>query len=139
MAELLIKAVDATHSNPDKDKACYKQGDVVIVQEDGFTWGNKELKPPAEGGKFVVVQITGVTVAQLNTWCQNNWGILAEHAELGERDEITRRRSIRIDVDLLPNNVRNILNRDGFYANTWANIRSYFRNKITDTTGSGSI
>lgn len=138
MAELLIKAVDAFHPDPEKDqRGSYKQGDIVLVMEDGHEWGAKEILPPQQGGKFVRVQITGVTVAQVMNWCQNNWGMLLDASERIGGVDVTRR-AIRIDVSLLPNNVRNTLNRDGFYANTWSNIRDYVRNKITDSTAAGS-
>ncbi len=46
MARLLIKAVDATHPDPAKDKrACYKHGDVVVVREDGHEWSPGEGLP----------------------------------------------------------------------------------------------
>lgn len=36
MAEFLIKAINANHSNPIKDASgCYKRGDIVEVYEDG--------------------------------------------------------------------------------------------------------
>lgn len=136
MAELLIKAVSASH--PTKDHACYKRGDIVEVRDDGSEWGRLELLPPQLGGKFVRVRIIGVTATQVQTWCQNNWSMLLHSEELNEAGVMVRRRTVNIDVDLLPNNVRNTLNRDGFYENTWSNIRQYVRNKITNSTADGS-
>ncbi len=58
MAELLIKAIDATHSDPAKDqRGCYKRGDIVLVMPDGHEWGKEERLP-----KFVVVKISGLSV-----------------------------------------------------------------------------
>jgi hypothetical protein len=58
MAEFLIKAIDATHSDPEKDKrGCYKRGDFVVVMPDGHEWGKEERLP-----KFVVVKIPGLSV-----------------------------------------------------------------------------
>jgi hypothetical protein len=60
MAELLIKAVDATHSDPAKDsRGCYKRGDPVVAMPDGHSWGVREGLP-----KFVLLKVPGVTVAQ---------------------------------------------------------------------------
>lgn len=60
MAELLIKAIDATHSAPAKDaRGCYKRGDPVVVMPDGHAWGTREALP-----KFVLLKVPGVTVAQ---------------------------------------------------------------------------
>lgn len=134
MAELLIKAIDATHSDPTKDAACYKRGDIVLVRPDGMTWGNKEVIPPADGGKFVVVKITDVTPRQIKDWIKNNWD-----ADIEGFDVIGgRRRRVRIDVHLLPVGVRNTLNTTGTYSTTWAAIRQYVRNKQTDATATGA-
>lgn len=66
MAELLIKAVDATHVDPDKDRrGCYKRGDVVVVQPDGWSWGTLEALP-----RFVLVKVPGATVAQVEQYIQ---------------------------------------------------------------------
>lgn len=54
MAELLIKAVDATHPDPVKDlRGCYKKGDVVVIKPDGWSWGKEELKKE----KFYILRI----------------------------------------------------------------------------------
>ena len=57
MAELLIKAVDATADDPETDKGCYKRGDVVIIRPDGWEWGQAE-RPP----KFFVLRVPGLSV-----------------------------------------------------------------------------
>lgn len=55
MAELLVKAVDATMTNRVSDRQqSYKTGDVVSVEDDGFAWGSKEGPP-----KFQVVKFPG--------------------------------------------------------------------------------
>lgn len=136
MAELLIKAVSASH--PTKDHACYKQGDIVEVRDDGTEWGAKEVLPPQQGGKFVRVRIIGVTAEQVQNWSQNNWSMLLHNEELNEAGVMVRRRTVNIDVDLLPNPVKSQLNQTGYYENTWLNIRQYVRNKITNTTAEGS-
>ncbi len=46
MAELLIKATDAHHHDPIKDRrGCYKRGDPVIAFRDGWSWGRLETIP----------------------------------------------------------------------------------------------
>ena len=58
--ELLVKAIDALHSDPDKDRrGCYKKGYPVVVMPDGQTWGREECLP-----KFVIVKCPEVTVEQ---------------------------------------------------------------------------
>jgi len=62
MAELLIKAVDAVHSDPVKDlRGCYKKGDVVVVKPDGWKWGKEELKKE----KFYILKVTDKSVEEL--------------------------------------------------------------------------
>ncbi len=136
MAELLIKAVDATHDDPTKDqRGCYKRGDIVVVRADGWGWGTQEVIPPASGGLFVVVKITDVTPNQIKNWVKNNWD-----SDIEGLDMIGgRRRRVRIDVRLLPVGVRNTLNNTGTYSTTWAAIRQYVRNKQTNNTASGVV
>lgn len=57
MCEILIKAIDATHSDPIKDKrGCYKIGMPVVVMDDNHVWGNAEKWPT-----FFVLKIPMVT------------------------------------------------------------------------------
>lgn len=134
MAELLIKAIDATHSNPDKDaKGCYKRGDIVLIRPNGHTWGSKELKAPADGGKFIVLKITDVTPAQVRNWVHNNWQTNVE-----DSDPEGRRRRVHINIATIPAAVRSIMNTTGEYTTTWAAIRQYVRNKKTAATATGA-
>jgi hypothetical protein len=58
MCEIIVKAVDVTHSDPVKDRrGCYKRGYPVAVYPDGTRWGNEERLP-----KFVIIKIPGVPV-----------------------------------------------------------------------------
>lgn len=138
MAELLVKAVDATHSDPEKDaRGCYKRGDIVGVAPNGWQWGAKELKAPADGGKFVVIKITDVSRAQIINWVRNHWDCEIDGLDFVDGNHVRRRR-VRIDVDLVPLNVRQALNRTGQFTTTWAAIRQYVRNKQTNQTGTGA-
>lgn len=137
MAELLVKAVDAVHSNPTKDaRGCYKRGDIVGVAPNGWQWGAKELKPPADGGKFVVIKITDVSRAQIINWVRNHWDCEIDGLDFVDGNAVRRRR-VRIDVDLVPVSVRQTLNQTGQFTTTWAAIRQYVRNKRTNQTGTG--
>jgi len=43
MAELLIRTVDKTHSDPVKSLAgCFKRGDIICIQDDGHGWSEAE-------------------------------------------------------------------------------------------------
>jgi len=59
MAELLIRLKNNTHSDPAKDRMCYKRGDIVVVKPDGHHWGRAEGLPD-----FAVIG-TDRTVAQV--------------------------------------------------------------------------
>lgn len=135
MAELLVKAVDATHSDPVQDAACYKQGDVVLVKPDGWSWGALEILPPAQGGKFVVIKITDVTPQQVINWVKNNWDCVMDAFD----ESNAKRRRVRIDIDLVPNGVKSTLNQTGVYSTTWSTIRNYVRNKLTNDIASGNV
>lgn len=59
MAQLLIKAVDATHPGPSVDRqGCYKRGDIVVVVDDSHVFSPAEDLPT-----FIRVSLPGVSVA----------------------------------------------------------------------------
>jgi hypothetical protein len=135
MAELLVRAVSSTSNDPldpnENLRGCYKAGDVIGVAPNGWNWGQAEL---CIGGMFYVVKITDVTRQQVINWVRNNWT-----CEIEGIDTINgRRRRVRIDIDLVPLAVRNTLATTGQYTTTWAAIREYVRNKITNQTANGS-
>lgn len=125
--ELLIKAVDAIHSDPEKDRrGCYKRGDVVIVQDDGHEWGRKEGPP-----NFVVLRIPGAARA------------LAERLTEEQDDDDTgtplpvvdgdqprhRRRRWSVDLNALPSAVRTALQTAGSASITRVQIRTRLKRK----------
>lgn len=57
--ELIVKAVSASHPDPEQDRMSYKKGDVVEVRDDGAVYGRKEGPP-----LFVIVKCPGVAKAQ---------------------------------------------------------------------------
>lgn len=60
VADLLIKAVDATNADPTKDRrGCYKRGDVVAVKPTGWQWGKEE--GPPRFVRLTLTQVDGVT------------------------------------------------------------------------------
>lgn len=85
MAELLIKAVDATHPDPEIDAAgCYKEGMVVVVMPDGHEWGREEGPP-----KFVVAKLPGVSVEKTRKYMDE---LKETDAKTGEPKTVRRRR-----------------------------------------------
>ncbi len=64
MAEILLKAMDATHPDTEKDRrGCYKKGAPVVVMPDGHAWGAKEVWPT-----FTVIKVPGVSVAKVEKY-----------------------------------------------------------------------
>lgn len=142
--ELLIKAVDATSTDPEMDRGLSKRGDVIVLFDDGHGWGTLELLPPAQGGKFVRLVITGVTVAQFKAFIKRKWGINPDDPEwetvnidgrVAQKMVLKRRLHLRL-ADL-PANVRNQLNTNGVFTTTWAALREYVREKVSNSTAQG--
>jgi hypothetical protein len=66
MYEILIKVGDNTSPDPEKDRACYKNGDVVQIEKEGYCWTPEEKKrvvrvdiSNAEAKKYVEVKFDG--------------------------------------------------------------------------------
>lgn len=84
MAELLIKAIDHIHPDPETDRrGAYKKGDIVLVMPDGHSWGNKEGPP-----LFVRVAVPGVTIEQIEAYTHSwklaiNIEVLSANASTG--------------------------------------------------------
>jgi hypothetical protein len=125
MAEILLMAINKTHSVPAKDAAgCYKRGDPVIVRDDGHTWGSQEAKAPINGGSFVIIKLPGVPRAKVEKY-------LASQKDDLEPTRDVRRRLWRVVVDELPAGVRNQLRDTGTYTTTWNQVRNFIENKVT--------
>jgi hypothetical protein len=124
VAEILIKAVDATHADPEKDRrGCYKRGMPVVVMPDGHAWGAEERLP-----RFVVLKLPGVAVAKVQQF------IAQDH----EGEALYRRRLWKLFVDEIPLAVRNKLVAQGYITIgpggdfTWTQVRNYIRNLRTN-------
>lgn len=127
MAELLIKAQDATHADPDADRAgCYKRGDVVAVMPDGHEWGAREGLP-----RFVRLRIPGVAKNLAERLAveddEDDDGNPAVD-EKGYR-RVHRRRRWRVDLAALPAAVRTALATTGEASISRALVRSRLRRK----------
>ena len=132
MAEILIKAISAAHSDTTKDqRGCYKRGMPVVVMPDGHPWGLEERLP-----KFAVLKIPLISVAQVEKY-------IAPQLDLVDPTLITRRRLWRVRWDDLPASDRNTIASTGQlvikataaytgpFDRTWAQVKSFFRNELT--------
>lgn len=157
--DLLIKAVDAdAHADTLKDlRGRYRRGYVVIVKPTGWSWGREETKPPAEGGKFVIVRLVradGVTPvwslgepmpARVTRYMEPERSDLVFET-VREEDGTThiltddqgsalgvpvRRRRYALRVDDLPPAVRRQLRDTGLYVVQWTAARDFLRDLQT--------
>lgn len=148
MAEILIRAKNNTHPDPEVDRrGCYKRGMPVVVMPDGHQWGLAERLPD-----FVVIKLPLVPVESVLKYLepqriQNGF----EDDGTTPRYEVYRRKLWKIRVNDLPAAALNKLVTDGEltikanpsytgeYDYTWAQIKSYFRNLETDTDETADI
>jgi hypothetical protein len=143
MAEILVKAVDATNVDSEKDRTgCYKAGMPVVVMPDKHPWGKEEGLP-----KFVVIKIPGISVDKVEDFIRPQY---EDSPSLNGEYMTYRRRKWQIQLSNLPKNAKNIL-RDkgvlviksgtytGSYDYTWAQVRSYFMNLKKNMTFSENL
>lgn len=126
MCEFLIKARDASNHDPTKDaRGCYKRGDIVDVQANGFQWGTEESLP-----RFVVVQVTDLGVARARQLISPDVDATDPLNRI-----IRRRRLYNVVMAELPAGVRNQLATTGRYVTTLSAIQTFVRNTLADTRG----
>ncbi len=86
--QLLVRVVDKTNpDNPALDAKLTKAGDVIVVKNDGETWGLQEINNP----EWRIIHCRGMTEDQALTLV---------HPELPTREGsgLLRRRAVRLDV-----------------------------------------
>jgi len=142
MAEILIRAKNNVHSDPDKDRrGCYKRGMPVVVMPDGHQWGLLERLPD-----FVVIKVPMVSADRVEKYIrpQMEQNGFEEDGTTAHYD-MYRRRLWKIRVDDLPAGAKTKLANEGEltikatddytgeYDYTWNQVKSYFRNLRTDT------
>lgn len=107
MAELLVRAQDAPVADgPGK----WKQGQVVVVKDDGHSWGAAERLP-----KFVVVIVPNIDAEDVTDF-------LKEHRD--EFGELLARRSFFFDRTKLTVAQRNELQTNGTITLTRVQIKA---------------
>ena len=87
MAELLVRNVDKV--NPDSEasnRMCFKRGDVITVQENGWPWSPAELA----GDPWTIVKFVGGTVPAAEEYLRSKYG---------PDDEIVLPRDAYFDLD----------------------------------------
>lgn len=117
MAEFLIKAVDAGNINPEKDRACYRRGDIVVVMPDGHVWGRQEGLP-----KFYQVSIPGLSVELAKKVIES---------EMDAENKFVARRKWGLLINNLPVLMQNKLQNEGRIEASIEQVKNYLKNKIT--------
>jgi hypothetical protein len=145
MCELIVKAIDTTHPDPEKDRrGCYKRGYICGVYPDGTKWGAQERLP-----KFVILKFPGVPVDNLvvQKYLQPQLDDIPG-TEVGLNKY--RRRLWQIQWDSLPVTAKNKLastgeliikvgSYSGEYDYTWTQVKSYFKNLKTNAVETEGI
>lgn len=138
MAQILIKAIDATHPDATKDRrGCYKRGMPVVVMPDSHTWGAEE-RPP----KFIVIKIPRVPVDTVRKYIEPE--LEDSVGDDKKQQQVYRKRMWKLRIDDMPAAAKAKLTEkgaltiragtyDGSYDYTWAQVRSYIRNLKTNT------
>lgn len=139
MAEILIKAFDATNADPVKDRCgCYKAGMPVVVMPDGHKWGAKELPP-----RFYLIKVPGITIDNVEKFISPEFEALPD---VEGKPVVYRRRKWQVRVSDLPQGVKDKFRDNGFviikagmydgpYDYTWSQVKNYFRNLETGLDG----
>jgi hypothetical protein len=141
MAEILVKAVDATNADPEKDRGgCYKRGYPVVVKEDNHPGWGREEGPP----NFFVIKLPGVPADVVKKYIEE-WRIYAGIDDRGMPwYKNYQRRKWKIGIDSLPTTVKNKLLSQGSitikaspsitkYDIDWSTAKQYFFNMETNT------
>lgn len=90
MAELLVRVVDKVNSTSQVlDSRCTKRGDVIVVMEDGWPWGNEEL---GVNSNYVVLKLPNASRAGLR---------LLEFPE-GTLSPLDQRRGRKVEIASFP-------------------------------------
>lgn len=144
--ELLLCARNDNHiTDPVKERLCaFKAGHVVVVKEDGATWGRLESKQQwiAEGnaaadwpnqGRLVIVKIPGVQAARgqalLDEQTEDDIGVPGGRA--------FRKRRWRLRLGQVPAGIAAALTTDGEVTVTAAQIRAFITRFRDDAVYTG--
>ena len=122
MAELLIKAIDAVHSDSTKDRrGCYKRGMPVVIMDDGHKWGKEEGLP-----NFIILKLPGIPKEKLEKYLTPEPGLSDTGDIIGDR-----RRMWKLRLEGMPIAARKKLQETGELIANWGQVKSYFRNLLT--------
>lgn len=122
MCELLIMAINKSNPDPEKDKGCYKRGDIVTIHPDNHIWGDQEGLPT-----FIKIKIPGLTVDMARK-------VTEQGMDLVTGEVMTVRRKWNLLIDSIPTSIKNNLLNKGEVTVTVEQVRNFIQNKITMET-----
>lgn len=130
MALFLIYDKDNTHADPLKEaRGCYRRGDIVEILDDSKHDGDlvkNPIMPP-----WILVRVTGITKEQALKYMEP----YIDPATVGtERPVTLRRRKFNVEVDTIPQAIRQKIGKDRFVEVSWAQVRNFIRNRMTGET-----
>lgn len=131
MAEILIKAVSVSHSDPIVDqRGCYKLGMPVVVMPDGHEWGSEEQLP-----KFVVIKIPTISEAQVEKYIKPWTTADAVPVTIQRRRWRIRWAALPVAAQDILRTTGQLIIKAGSYAGpfdyTWTQVKAFFRNHET--------
>lgn len=100
MAELLVRIVDKTSTDPYLNAQLTKRGDVIVVVEDGHRWGRDELA----NTEWKIIKVPGVKASDVS-------GFLAPepNGDNANPSRVLQRRAFRFNLAAKPKNLADLL------------------------------
>lgn len=129
--EIAVKAVEAAHPDPEKDRrGRTKIGMPVVIHDDGHVWGSKEGLPNYYHIKIPLVSKERVQkylqpqmdATGTNVYRARLWRIRVEDLPVAAQTKLQTTGELIIKADAA---------YTGPYDYTWTQVRSYFRNLLT--------
>lgn len=90
MCRLMIRRVSTSHTSPAKDLMCYKRGDIVLVLEDGESFGSQIEDDVSK--RHVIVEVLTILASVLRHLMDEDEDVVLG-GDVGEK--IIRRRRIK--------------------------------------------
>ena len=130
MALFLVYSKNNVHPDPIKDaRGSYKRGDIVEVLDDSKHDGDLVKNPIMS--PWILVRITDVTKTQALKYMEP----YIDPATVGTEQPVTlRRRKFNVEVDTIPQAIRQKIAQDRFVEVSWAQVRNFVRNRMTGET-----
>lgn len=124
MSEFLFKRRNNSNPDPVIDRGCYKRGDLVAIQPNGWPWGKEEHPSTSSDPNFFLVKVPDINLSETR---------ITEFLALDEAldGSLLSRALWRAEIDTIPPAIRNQLVNTGMVTVTWAQIKAYIRNKRT--------